>query len=125
LNRHDRPEALPGLNERPEAPVFDEPWQAQLFALTVHLNERGLFSWSEWAAHFSKALGEAKTNGAGSGYYACWLDALEDILSRKSVADRAQIEQIAASWRRAAEATPHGSPIALDHDPAGRPGKSA
>ena len=37
----------------PEAPPFDEPWQAQAFAMAVSLNQRGLFSWSEW----TKALG--------------------------------------------------------------------
>ena len=40
-----RPELPPGLDE----PVFAEPWQAQAFALAVALNERGLFSWTEWA----------------------------------------------------------------------------
>lgn len=26
-------------------PVFEAPWHAHLFALTVHLNESGLFDW--------------------------------------------------------------------------------
>ena len=37
-----------------EGPVFREQWEAQTFALAVALNERGLFSWSEWA----QVLGE-------------------------------------------------------------------
>ena len=36
-----------------DAPVFDEPWQAEAFAMTVALHERGLFSWAEWAAALS------------------------------------------------------------------------
>ena len=32
-----------------DEPVFAEPWQASAFAMTVALNERGLFTWSEWA----------------------------------------------------------------------------
>ena len=34
--------------EAPETP-FEEPWQAQAFALTVDLHARGAFSWNEWA----------------------------------------------------------------------------
>ena len=35
----------PGAEEQ----VFAEPWQAQAFAMTVALHDRGLFSWNEWA----------------------------------------------------------------------------
>jgi hypothetical protein len=37
-----------------DGPVFREPWEAEAFALAVSLNERGLFTWKEWA----KILGE-------------------------------------------------------------------
>jgi hypothetical protein len=40
----------------PALPGMDEAWQAHLFALTVHLNERGLFSWSTWGEYFGPAL---------------------------------------------------------------------
>ena len=33
----------------PEPGPFEEPWQAQVFALAVSLSERGLFTWGEWA----------------------------------------------------------------------------
>jgi len=32
-----------------DGPVFREPWEAEAFALAVSLNERGLFTWKEWA----------------------------------------------------------------------------
>ena len=31
------------------SPVFNEPWQAQAFAMAVTLHEAGYFSWSEWS----------------------------------------------------------------------------
>jgi hypothetical protein len=40
----------------PILPGMDEAWQAHLFALTVALNERGLFSWSTWGEYFGPAL---------------------------------------------------------------------
>ena len=50
LARHSP--GLPALtNADGEAePVFAEPWQAQAFAMTLQLHQRGLFSWPEWAA---------------------------------------------------------------------------
>ena len=35
---------------------FNEPWHAQIFALTVHLNEQGHFAWKDWSKVFSGAL---------------------------------------------------------------------
>ena len=40
---------------RPE-PAFDAPWHAQLFALSVHLNEAGVFAWPDWAQRFGATL---------------------------------------------------------------------
>ncbi len=63
-------------------PVFREPWEAQAFAMTVRLYERGLFIWTEWA----QALG-AEIAGAGdrpSDYYRLWLSALEKLVAAKS-----------------------------------------
>lgn len=100
---------------RPEEPVFAEPWQAQIFALTVALNERGVFSWTEWA----EALGAELKEGApdGSDYYDRWLAALESLLLNRQIARAAEIADLTAAWHRAAEATPHGKPILLDNDP--------
>src|SRR5690606_15824600 len=100
-----------------DAPVFAEPWQAQAFALTLALHERGLFSWSEWADALSA---EVKSPGAaadGSDYYQRWLAALERLLASKDVAARPEVDAVAAAWERAAHATPHGQPIVLENDP--------
>ena len=101
----------------PEDPVFDEPWQAQVFALAVALNERGLFTWSEWATALSKQVADPKAAADGSDYYQHWLAALEALLSEKGVAGAETIAALAASWQRAAHATPHGQPIRLENDP--------
>ena len=44
----------------PAAP-FEEPWQAELFALTVALGEAGVFGWPDWTSAFGATL---KTRGA-------------------------------------------------------------
>ncbi len=93
----------------PEAPPFDEPWQAQAFAMAVSLNQRGLFSWSEW----TKALGAEIAASPGEPYFQAWLRALEKILIAKGVTSDAGLHDLAEAWRAAAEATPHGRPIVL------------
>jgi len=110
-----RREALPGLSA--DAPVFAEPWQAEAFAMVVALHERGLFSWSEWAEALSAEVKQPGAAEDGHDYYAHWLAALEKLLAAKGVAPPRDVDQLAAAWQRAAHATPHGKPIALENDP--------
>ena len=37
-------------------PAFESPWHAQVFALTVYLNEAGHFAWPDWAQRFGATL---------------------------------------------------------------------
>jgi nitrile hydratase accessory protein len=92
-----------------EPRAFAEPWHAQAFAIVVALNERGLFSWSEWTA----ALGAEIARAPQREYYESWLEALETLLARKGAATRGEMASLAQAWLEAAEATPHGKPIAL------------
>jgi nitrile hydratase accessory protein len=97
--------------------VFAEPWQAQAFALTVALHDRGLFSWAEWAEALSREVRQPGAAADGHDYYERWLAALEKLLAAKGVAAPTAVEGLAAAWRRAAHATPHGQPIVLENDP--------
>lgn len=108
----------PGLPRSSEGdPVFAEPWQAEAFALTVHLHERGLFTWAEWAEALSAEVKRPGRDADGHDYYDCWVEALSGLLERKGVADAATVLGLQQSWQRAAEATPHGQPIELGNDP--------
>lgn len=110
------PFRLPG-DDTPDAPVFAEPWQAQAFALAVALNERGLFTWSEWAAELSRQVASPDAAQDGSDYYQHWLAALEALITLKGVAGHEAIDAMSDAWQRAAHATPHGQPIRLENDP--------
>lgn len=99
------------------APVFAEPWQAEAFAMTVRLHEKGVFSWSEWAEVLSQELYRPGRSADASDYYDCWVAALSRLLKELSIVSEDQLATLSASWQRAAEATPHGSPILLDNDP--------
>ena len=107
---------MPGIPRDEGGPVFREPWEAQAFALAVALNQRGLFTWSEWAAALGAEIKRAQAAGdpdLGNTYYRHWLAALERILAEKGVASAAMLARYRDAWDHAADRTPHGSPIEL------------
>ena len=65
---------------------FDEPWQAEAFAMVVALHERGVFTWAEWADTLSQEVKRPGAAADGSDYYQCWLRALERLLAAKGIA---------------------------------------
>jgi nitrile hydratase accessory protein len=107
---------VPGIPCDAEGPVFREPWEAQAFALAVALHERGLFTWSEWAAMLGEEIKRAQAGGdadTGETYYRHWLGALEHMVAAKGVTDGATLMRYHDAWDHAADRTPHGMPIEL------------
>ena len=49
-------QANPGLPADTHGPVFREPWEAQAFAMTLALHDKGLFAWREWAAMLGETI---------------------------------------------------------------------
>jgi len=108
--------AVPGIPRGPDGPIFQEPWEAQAFAMTLALHGRRLFTWGEWTAVLCEEIGRAQARGdpdTGKTYYHHWLAALERIVAEKGVADGASLDRCRGAWKRAAERTPHGSPIVV------------
>lgn len=103
---------LPMPTQDADAPVFSEPWQAQAFAMTVHLHAQGLFTWAEWAQTLTAQI-KAAEHDDGSQYYQHWLDALEQMVLRKHIGTADQLHALEHAWEAAAERTPHGQPIEL------------
>jgi len=108
--------ALPGIPRDDDGPVFREPWEAQAFAMALSLHERGLFTWTEWAAALAEEIKRAQANGdpdLGDTYYRHWLAALERLVAAKGVASIQMQRRYRAAWDHAADRTPHGKPIEL------------
>jgi nitrile hydratase accessory protein len=100
-------------------PVFREPWEAEAFALAVSLNERGLFTWKEWAKTLGEEIKKAQAAGdpdTGETYYRHWLAALERILADKGITNPDTLTRTREAWQRACARTPHGTPITLRPD---------
>jgi len=107
---------VPSIPRDAEGPVFREPWEAQAFAMTLALHERGLFTWPQWAATLAEEIKRAQGAGdpdTGETYYRHWLNALERLVAEKGVTDTATLARYQHAWDHAADRTPHGQPIEL------------
>ena len=107
-----RPEDIPSNPDH----AFEEPWHAQLFAVTHAMSTKGHFEWSDWADHFANELRRADESGApkdGSAYYDIWLGAFESFLVERGIADAETLTALKQSWTDAYLNTPHGEPVEL------------
>ena len=77
--------------------------------MAVALSDSGLFSWAEW----TQALGAEIARTPEREYYENWLEALERLLAEKGATTHGELAALAKAWLDAAEATPHGQPLAL------------
>ena len=112
-------DAVPGIPRDVQGPVFREPWEAQAFSMALALHQRGLFTWSEWAATLAGEIRRAQAAGdpdTGETYYRHWLAALERLVAEKGIASRDTLARYREAWDRAADRTPHGTPIELSPD---------
>lgn len=112
---------MTGLASQPPAHQlpgrFEQPWHAQVFALTVALSEAGAFAWPAWAEAFGatlKAHGAERDLDGGEDYFLAWLETLERMLDRAGLAGGAEAEAVRALWEAAYLSTPHGDPVRLE-----------
>ncbi len=99
------------------SPVFREPWEAQAFAITLVLHQRGLFSWDEWTEALAAQIGAAQAAGdadLGDTYYRHWLNALEALVAKQGASSTEELSHYRRAWVHAADRTPHGQPINLE-----------
>src|SRR5947209_20427359 len=92
---------LPRLPRDAEGPVFREPWEAQAFALAVQLQERGLFTWDEWAQALGAEIVAAQHAGdpdLGNTYYRHWLSALERLAVAKGATSNLNLKKTKDAW---------------------------
>jgi nitrile hydratase accessory protein len=109
-------DALPRLPRDEGGPIFEEPWQAQAFALAVRLSEQGEFSWKEWAHALADQLQAAAARGEpddGSHYYEHWLAALEHLTTSKGLVNNDALAERKEEWADAYRHTHHGKPVEL------------
>jgi nitrile hydratase accessory protein len=96
---------------------FSEPWHAELFAITIYLNEQGYFLYSDWIAGLSDQLVQEREDCLledGNDYYIVWFNALISLLEKRGITNFNTIDLVEQRWVHAYEHTPHGDPVKLD-----------
>ena len=109
-------DSVPGIPCEGEAPTFQEPWQAQAFAMALTLQQRGVFTWKDWATTLGEEIAKARAAGDpddGTTYYRHWLATLERMVASKGIAAPEMLDRYYHAWDHAADRTPHGQTIVL------------
>lgn len=96
----------PHLPHDEGGPVFNAPWEAKAFAMTLDLHKHGVFDWSDWCETLGAEIRAAQAAGdpdLGDTYYKHWLSALEKMITKQDVADEAHLLAVKEDWRAADE----------------------
>lgn len=108
---------FPGQPHDNAGPVFNEPWQAQAFAMAVTLHKAGLFTWEIWTKKIGALIAADKNpDTTGERYYEYWLTTLEQLVADTTPISPDLLESRKEAWDRAARATPHGEIIELGRE---------
>ena len=97
-------------------PLFDEPWQADVFAMSQALVEIGQVTGEEWMSALADAITAHQQAGdpdLGDTYYEHCLAALEVLCEAKGLTSADDVGARAEEWRQAYLNTPHGDPVEL------------
>ena len=96
--------------------TFNSPWDAQVFALAVRLQETGILTRESWTLALADEIQEARQRNdpdLGDTYYHHWTRALERALIKSTLVDDQEIERRIDAWREAYTNTPHGHAVLL------------
>lgn len=99
-----------------DGPAFDEPWQSEVFALVIAMNQAELFAWKDWAETFTAEIAAAPAKfgeSVNETYYRQWLAALERMVGSLGLLEGEDVSSRAKEWSQAYLNTPHGQPILL------------
>jgi len=102
--------------------TFAAPWESRAFGVALALRETGRIDWEDFRQLLIAEIGDWQDSGAASddwSYYACWLRALERLVSQDGLVAADDLETRVSLL--AARPPDHG-PAARDHDhgPQGR-----
>lgn len=129
-----------GIPRREGELSFREPWEVRTLGIIVQLYEQGLFEWSEFQGELIAVIADWEALPADErtewSYYACWQQAAERLLAKKSLIAQEQFDERADEFLSGKRTPPHthgggllstdpGTRAAPDsassnHEPAGR-----
>lgn len=78
--------------------VFDALWEGRVFGMAVAMHERGYYPWREFRDLLVEEIAAADAAGDSSGYYQCFLAALERLALSRGLVSREELEARTAEY---------------------------
>ena len=98
----------PAAPPRPNGELlFEAPWEARVFGITMSLYEAGLFEWEEFRQLLINEIKSWETSRHPEekwNYYECWAAAFERLLASKELCAAGELRKRVEAF----EARPHG-----------------
>ena len=98
----------PAAPPRPNGELlFEEPWEARVFGITMSLYEAGAFEWEEFRTLLIDEIQRWEAEGHPEeewSYYARWAAAFEHLVTNKAFFAAPELQQSTAEFA----ARPHG-----------------
>jgi len=82
-----------------DAPVFQQPWEARIFAIVLSLHQQGAFQWADFQALLIDEIKRTESEGAYRGYYENWFAAAERLIQSLEIANDSEIDAEVARLR--------------------------
>lgn len=73
--------------------LFEAPWQGRAFGMAAALHEAALYDWNDFRDRLIVQIATAEKREEPFDYYACWLKALESLLTEKGLMGAEEIEE--------------------------------
>jgi nitrile hydratase accessory protein len=105
---------LPGAGKvrREEGALsFHQPWEVRTLGIVVQMHEQGHFAWSEFQSELVDVIAEWEALAANErpvwSYYACWQQAAERLVEKKTVLAHGEFDQRAEEFLSGKRTPPH------------------
>ena len=77
--------------------VFQSPWESKTFGMAIALQENGLYDWEEFRKLLINQIKQWQSNPTANrrewNYYERWITSLEQLLIKKGIITRKELEQ--------------------------------
>ncbi|HZT08653.1 MAG TPA: nitrile hydratase accessory protein [Chloroflexota bacterium] len=91
--------------------VFEAPWEGRAFGIAVALNEHDVYPWRTFRDALVEQIAADESAGRSSSYYERWLASLEEVLLRKGIVTRDELDARTDEYARGVrddDWVPHG-----------------
>jgi nitrile hydratase accessory protein len=90
---------IPDMPVSGDEPVFQQPWEARIFAIVVDLNQQGAFEWKAFQALLIDEVRQSESTGQNRDYYENWFAAAERLIHSLGIAQEGEVDAEVARLR--------------------------